>query len=67
MFAYPHLYSMHLVHHGIIILYLCPLLSIHVCSGADDDDALEVALGLGDLAGLTINNEAEMLSYDVSL
>lgn len=31
-----------------------------------DDDALEAALGLGELAGLTVNNEAEPLSYDVS-
>lgn len=34
-------------------------------SGADDD-ALEAALGLGDLASLTITNEADPLSYDVS-
>ena len=32
----------------------------------NDDDALEAALGLGELAGLTINNEADSLSYDVS-
>ena len=32
-----------------------------------DDDALEAALGLGDLASLTITNEADPLSYDVSL
>ena len=31
-----------------------------------DDDALEAALGLGDLASLTITNEADPLSYDVS-
>ena len=31
-----------------------------------EDDALDVALGLGDLAGLTVNNEADPLSYDVS-
>jgi striatin 1/3/4 len=31
-----------------------------------EDDALEAALGLGDLAGLTVNNEADPLSYDVS-
>ena len=32
-----------------------------------EDDALEAALGLGDLAGLTVNNEADPLSYDVSI
>lgn len=32
-----------------------------------EEDALEAVLGLGDLAGLTINNEADALSYDVSL
>lgn len=31
-----------------------------------DNDALEEALGLGELAGLTVNNEADV-SYDVSL
>ena len=31
-----------------------------------DEDAIEAALGLGDLAGLTVNNEADPLSYDVS-
>lgn len=31
-----------------------------------EDDALEAALGLGDLAGLTVNNEADPLTYDVS-
>ncbi|XP_074641715.1 striatin-3-like isoform X2 [Tubulanus polymorphus] len=31
-----------------------------------EEDALEVALGLGDLAGLTVNNEADSLSYDIS-
>ena len=41
---------------------------IHKCHllGADDD-ALEAALGLGDLASLTITNEADPLSYDVSV
>ena len=29
-----------------------------------DEEALD--MGLGELAGLTITNEAEMLSYDVS-
>jgi len=29
-----------------------------------DDDALEAALGLGELAGLTVTNEAD--AYDVS-
>lgn len=33
--------------------------------GLNDDDALEAALGLGELAGLTVNNEADSLSYDV--
>lgn len=31
----------------------------------NDDDALEAALGLGELADLTINNEADSLAYDV--
>ena len=31
-----------------------------------DDEALEAALGLGELAGLTVANEADPLSYDVS-
>ena len=35
--------------------------------GTNDDDPLEAALGLGELAGLTINNEADPLSYDVSV
>lgn len=39
---------------------------VMVMPGGPDDDALEAALGLGDLAGLTINNEADPLSYDVS-
>lgn len=30
------------------------------------DEALESELGLGELAGLTVANEAENLSYDVS-
>ena len=30
-----------------------------------EDEALEAVLGLGDLAGLTVNNEADPLSYDV--
>lgn len=30
------------------------------------DEALETELGLGELAGLTVANEAENLSYDVS-
>jgi striatin 1/3/4 len=34
--------------------------------GLNDDDALEAALGLGELAGLTVNNEADSLSYDIS-
>lgn len=32
-----------------------------------DDDALEAALGLGELAGLTVSNEADSLTYDVSI
>ena len=32
-----------------------------------EEDAFETALGLGELAGLTVNNEADPLSYDVSL
>ncbi len=35
--------------------------------GGPDDDAIEAALGLGDLAGLTVNNEADPLSYDVNI
>lgn len=31
------------------------------------DEALESELGLGELAGLTVANEAENLSYDVSV
>lgn len=30
------------------------------------DEALESELGLGELAGLTVANEAESLAYDVS-
>jgi striatin 1/3/4 len=32
----------------------------------NEEDALEAALGLGELAGLTITNEADSLSYDMS-
>ena len=32
----------------------------------NEEDALEAALGLGELAGLTINNDADALAYDVS-
>ena len=35
--------------------------------GGPEDDALEAALGLGELAGLTVNNEADPLSYDVGI
>jgi len=35
-------------------------------TGLNDDDALEAALGLGELAGLTVNNDADSISYDVS-
>lgn len=31
------------------------------------DDALESELGLGELAGLTVANEADSLTYDVSV
>lgn len=31
-----------------------------------DEDALDAALGLGELAGLTVTNEADPMSYDVS-
>lgn len=31
-----------------------------------DDEALEAALGLGELAGLTVANEADPLNYDIS-
>lgn len=33
----------------------------------NDDDALEAALGLGELAGLTVSNDADALTYDVSM
>ena len=33
----------------------------------DNEDALEAALGLGDLAGLTVNNEADTICYDVRM
>ncbi|ELT95266.1 hypothetical protein CAPTEDRAFT_227918 [Capitella teleta] len=39
---------------------------VMVLPGGPDDDALEAALGLGELAGLTINNEADPLSYEIS-
>lgn len=32
-----------------------------------DEEAFEVALGLGELAGLSVANEAESLAYDVSI
>lgn len=32
----------------------------------NDDDALEAALGLGELAGLTVSNDADALTYDIS-
>jgi len=32
----------------------------------NEEDALEAALGLGELAGLTINNDADALAYDVT-
>ncbi|XP_077862092.1 striatin-3-like [Saccoglossus kowalevskii] len=32
-----------------------------------DDSAIETTYGLGDLAGLSVSNEADVLSYDVSL
>jgi len=48
-------------------VYLLPLVGHKVLiGGLNDDDALEAALGLGELAGLTVNNEADSLSYDVS-
>ncbi|XP_067682536.1 striatin-3-like isoform X3 [Haliotis asinina] len=31
-----------------------------------DEDALDAALGLGELAGLTVTNEADPMSYDIS-
>lgn len=31
------------------------------------DEALESELGLGELAGLTVANEADSLTYDVSI
>ncbi|XP_022111054.1 striatin-3-like [Acanthaster planci] len=34
--------------------------------GIGDEESIEAALGLGELAGLTISNEADPLSYDVS-
>jgi len=32
-----------------------------------EDDALEAALGLGELADLTVNNDVDPLNYDVSI
>ena len=32
----------------------------------NDEDSLEAALGLGELAGLTVNDESDPLSYDVT-
>ena len=32
-----------------------------------EDDALEAALGLGELADLTVNNDVDPLNYDVSM
>ena len=32
---------------------------------ASDEEALDAALGLGELAALTINNEADSLTYEV--
>ncbi|XP_078673597.1 striatin-3-like isoform X1 [Branchiostoma floridae x Branchiostoma belcheri] len=34
--------------------------------GGPEEESLEAALGLGDLAGLTVTNEAEPLQYDVA-
>ena len=31
------------------------------------EESIEAALGLGELAGLTISNEADALSYDVCI
>ena len=31
------------------------------------DEAMESELGLGELAGLTVANEADILTYDVSI
>ena len=35
--------------------------------GIGDEESIEAALGLGELAGLTVSNEADALSYDVSM
>ncbi|CAH1791651.1 unnamed protein product [Owenia fusiformis] len=40
--------------------------SKHIIGVPGEDEALEAALGLGDLAGLTISNDAESLGYDIS-
>ncbi|XP_033644615.1 striatin-3-like [Asterias rubens] len=34
--------------------------------GIGDEESIEAALGLGELAGLTVSNEADALSYDVT-
>ncbi len=34
--------------------------------GIGDEEAIAEALGLGDLAGLTVTNEADPLCYEVS-
>lgn len=32
----------------------------------DDEENIDSGLGLGELAGLTVNNEADPMNYDVS-
>ena len=46
---------------------ICVTASKPVIGVPGEDDAIEAALGLGDLAGLTVNNEADPLTYDVSI
>ena len=57
-----------------IKLQNCKLISYCILEGekglmvpGGDDDAFEDALRLGDLAGLTVSNEAEPHNYDVGV
>ena len=50
-----------------VVFQFCNVFTVEMFFLGADDDALEAALGLGDLASLTITNEADPLSYDVSL
>lgn len=55
---------------GILCFLLVEALTFPPSSGKSfimgADEALESELGLGELAGLTVANEADSLTYDVS-